>query len=178
MRRPRPSSVFSVFRVRKNRLRPDHIGRSSQAEAPVQVERSEFIGRAWKGADGWRIDDLMFSLSRINVRYAASDSTPYSGSYTSAVTHKRCNKIPSFRATATRARAASDSRMRRCWRAGCSAAARPFRAGRRRNASTCRSRCRSIWRTSPLCRRATESSSRATSTAATAATARRRAGTG
>ena len=42
--------------------------------------------------------------TRFNVRYAASDSIPYSGSYTSAVTHGRCSKTANLRATATTAR--------------------------------------------------------------------------
>jgi hypothetical protein len=34
---------------------------------PVQAERSEFIGRAWTGADGWRIDDLKGEVGSVHI---------------------------------------------------------------------------------------------------------------
>jgi hypothetical protein len=40
----------------------------------------------------------------VPINQAACSSIPYSGSYTSAVTHSRCNKTANLRATATTAR--------------------------------------------------------------------------
>jgi hypothetical protein len=34
---------------------------------PVQAERSEFIGRAWTGADGWRIDDVKGEVGSVHI---------------------------------------------------------------------------------------------------------------
>jgi hypothetical protein len=34
---------------------------------PVQAERSEFIGRAWTGADGWRIYDVKGEVGSVHI---------------------------------------------------------------------------------------------------------------
>jgi hypothetical protein len=34
---------------------------------PVQAERSEFIDRAWTGADGWRIHDVKGEVGSVHV---------------------------------------------------------------------------------------------------------------
>ena len=34
---------------------------------PVQAERSEFIGRAWTGADGWCNDDVMGEVGSVDI---------------------------------------------------------------------------------------------------------------